>query len=110
LEPGVLASARHTLLDLRDGYMSPFVGAGRARGGRQEFGGVTWLDWTREFEPVSGVNQICGHTPQKNATAEDGSMFRIGERSVNWNLDTDLNHVATLDGDDLTVHDVRGLQ
>lgn len=36
--------------------------AGRARGGRAEVGGVTWLDWNREFVPIPGVRQIVGHT------------------------------------------------
>ena len=36
--------------------------AGRARGGRAGVGGVTWLDWEREFAPIPGVKQIVGHT------------------------------------------------
>lgn len=107
--PRVVETAQHALRSLGEGSMSPLVAAGRARGGLQEYGGVTWLDWMREFEPVAGVNQICGHTLQRNATAADGAMFRIGDDSVNWNLDTNLNHVATLEGDVLTVHDVSGL-
>lgn len=36
--------------------------AGRARGGYQRVGGITWCD-EREFKPIVGLNQVFGHTP-----------------------------------------------
>lgn len=51
------------LLQLGAGGQPAILAPGQARGGCQEFGGITWLDWFREFQPVSGVNQIVGHTP-----------------------------------------------
>lgn len=54
--------------------------AGRARWGQQRVGGITWCDYTREFLPVRGINQIVGHTPQQNGIkwtriTEDGKLF-----------------------------------
>ncbi len=40
--------------------------AGKARWGMQRVGGITWCDYEREFLPVEGLNQIVGHTPQRN--------------------------------------------
>ena len=39
--------------------------AGAARWGSQRVGGLTWCDYTAEFYPVQGINQIVGHTPQQ---------------------------------------------
>jgi hypothetical protein len=40
--------------------------AGRARSGHQRVGGITWCDYEREFLPVQGINQLMGHTPQRD--------------------------------------------
>lgn len=37
--------------------------AGAARWGNQAVGGITWCDFTHEFYPINGLNQIFGHTP-----------------------------------------------
>jgi hypothetical protein len=42
----------------------PILMAGMSRGGRELHGGIDWCD-ADEFEPVPGVNQIFGHTPQQ---------------------------------------------
>lgn len=39
--------------------------AGRARGGSQRVGGIVWDDFNDEFHPITGLNQIFGHTPQE---------------------------------------------
>ena len=36
--------------------------AGRARGGQYPRGGITWLDFEHEFDPIVGLRQIVGHT------------------------------------------------
>jgi len=41
-------------------------GAGRARYGSQSVGGITWLDFVDEFEPIDGLKQIVGHTFSRN--------------------------------------------
>ncbi len=38
-------------------------GAGRSRGGMHNVGGIIWCDFAHEFHPVTGLNQIFGHTP-----------------------------------------------
>lgn len=38
--------------------------AGLARWGRQQYGGLIWCDFNVEFNPVRGLNQVFGHTPQ----------------------------------------------
>jgi hypothetical protein len=37
-------------------------GGGRVRGGSQPRGGINWLDFNHEFEPIEGLKQIVGHT------------------------------------------------
>lgn len=39
-----------------------FYRAGLARYGEQKIGGVVWMDFDEEFEPVDGLRQIVGHT------------------------------------------------
>lgn len=54
---------------------------GRARGGAASVGGIIWCDWSLEFLPIPGVNQIVGHTPDTD--------FRVkrGDQSENWCID-----------------------
>lgn len=39
-----------------------FYMAGAGRGGNMKYGGLTWLDFRREFVPIEGLKQIVGHT------------------------------------------------
>lgn len=60
-----------------DGTGSWIFNAGLARWGQQRVGGITWCDYNQEFYPLQGINQIVGHTPQRqprrwvNMSAED---------------------------------------
>ena len=66
--------------------------AGRKRGGPHPCGGCTWLDF-REFVPITGINQIVGHTiafDVREKTIED---------SENYCIDCQLSCVAILDDD-----------
>jgi hypothetical protein len=47
---------------LLNGGFHWLYGAGAARGGRQNIGGITWQDFDCEFEPIAEVPQIVGHT------------------------------------------------
>jgi predicted phosphodiesterase len=47
---------------LNEGDDSIVLGIGKGRGGRHLKGGLTWLDWNTEFEPIEGLKQIVGHT------------------------------------------------
>jgi hypothetical protein len=78
------AEATRVLNALRAGTVDPWLQAGRSRGGVQEVGGITWLDWS-EFEPIDGLNQIVGHTRR------DGEVRRKKtSKSDNWCIDTEL--------------------
>lgn len=96
----------------------PLFEAGWSRGGRQQHGGILWADWS-EFSPVSGVNQIVGHTPHevpeitvklaggavKHYNAVEWAYNKHAVlakqlQSVNYALDTHLNHFMVItDGD-----------
>ena len=43
-----------------------FYMAGEARFGNMAFGGILWLDFKHEFEPIIGLNQLVGHTNGKS--------------------------------------------
>jgi hypothetical protein len=91
--------------------------AGRARGGEADKGGVTWLDWWREFQPVDGFHQIVGHSPAYYARTvcrlagvnQSWDVSRRGRlqldipgreqcTSMNWCLDTKLSCAALIEG------------
>jgi hypothetical protein len=58
-----------------------FNHSGMCRGGGSAFGGLLWLDFDREFEPLPNVNQLVGHTPS--------SKWReIRTISTNYCIDT----------------------
>lgn len=77
----------------------PILLAGRSRGGPQRVGGIVWLDWS-EFEPIENVNQIVGHTAGKEVRAKAGTA------SLNFCIDTHLNHVGVLEGGAFLIKDV----
>lgn len=56
-----------------------FDGVGRARGGRDETGGIFWTDWD-ELAPHLGTSpfpQIVGHTPQADGYACVGDSWCV---------------------------------
>jgi len=67
-----------------------FYGAGYARGGSQEKGGIVWLDFDREFAPIEGLNQIVGHTYRKN------NKITEWRNTNNYCIDTDLSEWVTI--------------
>lgn len=64
--------------DMKDSVMnrivSRFLNAGRCRGGWQNVGGVTWLDFDREFDEIDGLIQIVGHTGRPNVRTNGQSV------------------------------------
>ena len=125
--PGIAAGANAATLvrranallpKLAEDHYEPWVAPGMARGGLEKIGGLTWLDWEREFEPIAGLNQVVGHTPTPAVILGrhlrgDGKVVSVlipakgrqtrlgvdpaeGWSSVNWCLDTDLDLVAIL--------------
>ena len=87
-----------------------------ARGFGGYLGGVTWLDWSREFTAIAGWHQIVGHTPSRNvravfATADLDGRWDLNQQpvpaeicdrgkylSMNWCVDTALRSVAIVEG------------
>lgn len=79
------------LIDISRNKSHPWLDAGYARGGIQPVGGIIWLDWNKEFEPISDLNQIVGHTehqfPEQKST----------QNSDNYCLDTRNHHIGILE-------------
>ena len=67
--------------------VDPILGAGEDRGGLQRIGGPLWMGWDN-FMPISGVNQIVGHTPG------DEVRKKITRKSRNYCLDVRNASVA----------------
>jgi len=77
------AECNHKLLN---GFPHWFFLAGKARDGKQKFGGLTWLDFDDEFKIIEGIPQIVGHTFHS----------RIGCNRGNFCIDTNLNYYLTI--------------
>jgi len=89
---------RRALARLDGKILDPLFAIGKVRGGWYDVGGVMWLHWHDEFQPVAGLHQIVGHT------FGEEPRWKIGDDSMNVNLDTGLNHVLRIDGDEVVLH------
>lgn len=70
---------------------SSLHGIGKVRGGYKPVGGIYWCHFPQEFEPISGLNQIFGHTRGKgirNVTAKDSVNYCID--CLDFNIKTHL--------------------
>lgn len=83
---------------LKGGHIDALLQAGQSRGGRQDVGGCTWLDWEDEFRPIEGIPQIVGHSRGKEPRWNGNSVC----------IDTELNHYAVIDGGEILVYDLTG--
>lgn len=54
---------------IRNGSDYWVYAAGLDRGGFHDFGGLNWLDFDTEFEPLGNIKQIVGHTNGENIRA-----------------------------------------
>jgi hypothetical protein len=77
----------------------PWLNWGEDRGGdQQRYGGVNWLDFNKSFLPISGLNQIFGHSiawkPRHIWTPD----------SQNYCIDTKLDDFIVLDDETDKVH------
>jgi len=74
--------------------------AGAGRGGGSLLPGPFWCDWNSEFEPVSGLTQIVGHTAGVESTRFFKQTTRQGLRQTpngDWNIDClDLDTARTV--------------
>lgn len=105
-------------LELEDYH--PFYAVGRARGGMSVAGGLTWLDWNKEFVPFV-FNQVVGHTPTREPRVIHGNrkraMYNISYvefltkkiknfDTISYNIDTHLRNYAIVDDCDIKVFDI----
>lgn len=84
------------LEDVKNNIMNSWFEAGFARGGTQKVGGITWLDWQREFQHIPDLNQIVGHSevqiPEQKSTPN----------SKNYCIDTKSRYIGILEDGELT--------
>jgi len=78
--------------NLVNGNPDPIFMAGQARGGGygRRPGGITWLDYNHEFQPIDGLNQIVGHTFHSSPESEHVLKVmpnKIRPRSINYGID-----------------------
>jgi hypothetical protein len=77
-----------------------FYEAGRSRGGRNRQGGIVWLDFNDEFECKNGLNQIVGHTPQRNGTC---TVLTNSENSDNMCIDCFQNQYLVIQDEKINI-------
>jgi hypothetical protein len=84
------------LEDVKNNILNSWFEVGFARGGMQKVGGITWLDWQQEFQPIPDLNQIVGHSelriPEQKST----------RNSMNYCLDTKNRHIGILENGEFT--------
>lgn len=88
---------------LRKNESHRFFRAGRARYGNQQYGGLTWLDFNREFAVVPGINQLVGHTNQI-ATWSPGTIET--DDSANHCIDCDSKYYAVCTNGKLSLKEI----
>ena len=102
--------SKDAIIDASNGLDVELFAAGWDRGGINRVGGINWIDW-HSFAPINGINQIVGHTthriPQILVQYKGGGFIKqdITEYnknnketlSINYNLDTHLNHYAVIE-------------
>ena len=76
---------------LDSGQRHWLYGAGLARLGSQDKGGIDWLDFNQEFEPISGLKQIVGHTPGDFVRSHRSERVLELSKSKNLCIDSSLN-------------------
>ncbi|MCX6938401.1 MAG: hypothetical protein NTU80_10995 [Verrucomicrobia bacterium] len=123
------AAHAHAALPRTGGHapVHPLNGCGRVRGGDEDIGGLTWLDWSYEFKPLVGIHQIVGHTKSSGARYRNmnakglpiggellpksptGKLTARGLRSMNWCLDAELKFWAVIHEDRLEIHSDHGV-
>jgi len=76
-----------------------FYGAGRTRGGSFKKGGIVWLDFNDEFECVDNLNQIIGHTNQRNHSCS----VLIKDNSYNMCIDCFQNQYLVIQNEKINI-------
>jgi hypothetical protein len=100
------SAAEKAMTDAKNGKTNKLTEAGFARGGfSQSYGGITWLDWNVEFEPIPNVNQIVGHTEleKQNWIPQQ----KITENSINYCIDTRNRHYGVLENNVFEIFEIK---
>ena len=79
---------------LFDAYQPSIWEADATRGGRNQYGGLLWCDWTR-LNVIDGMNQIVGHTPIGHI---DVKKYPIYNETVNICVDCFPCEILEIDG------------
>ena len=114
----------HTKKLISTNHYCSLLGAGWDRGGSQPIGGINWADFGN-LAPISGINQIVGHTPHKvpevKIQKRGGSVcvktiFEYYDHlelspsckdplSINYDLDTHSNHYMIIEDGKVEIWD-----
>lgn len=81
--------SRTTLENICFNTPSRLLGCGHTRGGYENFGGLTWLDFSEEFVHYDIINQIVGHTRRSNTARYKGSSYCLDGGQTIYGI---LNH------------------
>lgn len=105
---------------MSNGLSHPIFGAGYSRGGSNNWGGITWADFS-EHHPIDGIPQIFGHTVREtpefrfvntNKKTRSHNVFcatvlhepklldlHLSEKAWSLGIDTALKHYIVMDTD-----------
>ena len=75
----------------KDTYRHHIFGASKARGGRQEYAGIFWADFSKDLSPHANelIPQIVGHTPDRR----NNLIRKVGNKDNVINVDVAINKV-----------------
>ena len=85
----IFQSCEEAMQQAKRSVFDPILGSGADRGGPQHFGGPLWMDWD-SLVPISGINQIVGHTPGRSVREKHAPESR------NYCLDVKNGSVAAI--------------
>lgn len=93
-------ATKEALIDASEGHKNLWLMAGYSRGGLQPVGGLIWLDWNVEFDPIPYINQIVGHSDRDiDGNWREFPSEIITINSKNYCIDTRNRHIGILDNE-----------
>ncbi len=94
---------KEAVIALESGQRHWLYAAGRARGGSFPKGGINWLDFNSEFEPIEGLKQIFGHTVSRAIRNHQSNGNLDIAASDNINIDCHLNEYLIIRDKKITI-------
>lgn len=83
--------------------------AGYGRGGNQTVGGLTWLDFDTEFEPIEELLQIVGHSSHANILPDSNEGSFDENDWKNMDIDCHLNQYLVIKNGKLKIKNFKDL-